>query len=46
MRFEFEMTNAPGGSPSYRVRVAKRPVQVVEGADIIRVLLQVSQVGA
>jgi hypothetical protein len=40
--FDFAMTHAPGGSPSYRVRVAKRPAQVVDGADITRVMLQVS----
>ena len=35
------MTHAPGGSPSYRVRVASgRPF--VEGVDITRVMLQVS----
>jgi hypothetical protein len=40
--FDFAMTHAPGGSPSYRVRVAKRPAQFVEGVDITRVMLQVS----
>jgi hypothetical protein len=39
--FEFNMTNAPGGSPSYRVRVAHRPAQVVDAADIAHIVLLV-----
>ena len=39
--FDFAMTHAPGGSPSYRVRVAGRQARFVNGADITRVLLQV-----
>jgi hypothetical protein len=39
--FEFNMTNAPGGSPSYRVRVAHRPTKVVDAADIAHIVLVV-----
>ena len=39
--FEFNMTNAPGGSPSYRIRVAHRPPQVVDAADIAHIVLVV-----
>jgi hypothetical protein len=39
--FEFNMTNAPGGSPSYRIRVAHRPPKVVDAADIAHIVLVV-----
>ena len=37
--FDFAMTNAPGGSPSYRVRVGTRSPRVVDAADITGAVL-------
>ena len=37
--FDFAMTNAPGGSPSYRVRVGTRPPRLVDGTDITQAVL-------
>ncbi len=37
--FDFAMTNAPGGSPSYRVTVGHRPPRVVDAADILDAVL-------
>jgi hypothetical protein len=37
--FDFAMTHAPGGSPSFRVRVGKRAPEVVDGADVERIVV-------